>query len=115
MLRDGRYKLLYSESDPPFLFDMQNDPAEMSNVAGDPACADRLAALMAEGAALWDASDIRARIIADQKRRRLIDRAHRMGRPPVWDYQPFVDASTKWVRAGKWTTEVEAQAHLDIR
>ncbi len=115
MLRDGRYKLLYSESDPPFLFDMQNDPAEMSNVAGDPACADRLAALMAEAAALWDASDIRARIIADQKRRRLIDRAHRMGRPPVWDYQPFVDASTKWVRAGKWTTEVEAQAHLDIR
>ena len=56
-----------------------------------------------------------ASIILDQNRRRLIDRAHKIGRPPVWDYQPMTDASRQWVRAGKWTVEVEAEAHLDVR
>jgi len=34
---------------------------------------------------------------------------------PDWDYQPFVDASQQYVRAGKWTVEVEGKAHLDVK
>ena len=61
----------------------------------------------------WDVPALTARIIQDQNRRRLIDRSHKIGRPPVWDYQPFTYASQQYVRAGKWTTEVEATAHLE--
>jgi choline-sulfatase len=38
MLRQGRWKLVYfSEGHPPLLFDMENDPGEMINLADDPA------------------------------------------------------------------------------
>ena len=113
MLRNDRYKLFYSEVDPPILYDLHDDPTEMTNLADDPACAETLAVLVAEAQRLWDASTLRAKIIADQNRRRLVNRAHAVGRAPAWDYQPFVDASQAWVRAGKWTVEVEAHAHLD--
>lgn len=115
MVRNGRYKLFHSEIDPPLLFDLETDPAERQNIASDPSVAATLTALQNEAARLWNAAEIRAKIIADQNRRRLVNRAHLIGRAPVWDYQPFVDASQSWVRAGKWTTEVEAKAHLNVR
>ena len=114
MLRDRHHKLLYSETDAPLLFNLTDDPAEQTNLADTPNSLAILKSLQAMAARLWNASEIRAAIIADQNRRRLIDRAHKVGRPPVWDYQPMEDASQKWVRAGKWTVEVEADAHLNL-
>ncbi len=114
MLRDRRYKLFHSENDPPLLFDLEADPLELTDLSQSPGHAAALAALRAEAAALWDSEAIKAAVIADQNRRRLVQRAHNRGRPPNWDYQPFVDASQQWVRAGKWTVEVEATAHLDL-
>ena len=114
MLRDDRFKLFYSESDPPLLFDLDADPAERSNLAGEPAYQTKLDELTKAAAMLWDAGAIKAAIIDDQNRRRLVQRAHSIGRTPSWDYQPMTDASTQWVRAGKWTTEVEGEAHLPL-
>ncbi|MGH1482938.1 MAG: choline-sulfatase [Geminicoccales bacterium] len=115
MLRDDTYKLFYSETDPPLLFDLSADPNERHNLAGDQAHQARLGGLTAMASTLWKAKEIKKAIIADQNRRRLIERAHRIGHRPSWDYQPITDASMKWVRAGKWTTEVEAEAHLDVQ
>ncbi len=115
MLRDQRYKCLYSQSDPPLLYDMQEDPRELNNLAGDDAHAEPLRRFTELGLAMWDAKALKARIIDDQNRRRLINDAHSHGRRPVWDFQPFTDASQQWVRAGKWTAEVEGKAHLDVR
>lgn len=112
MLLRGRLKLLYAEADPPLLFDLAKDPDELCNLAADPAYSDALDAMLAEARALWDVPALRARIIQDQNRRRLIDRSHKLGRAPSWDFQPVTDASQQYVRAGKWTTEVEAGAHL---
>lgn len=112
MLLQDRLKLLYSASDPPLLFDLGKDPDELSNVAADPRYATALHDMLTEAQAIWDVAALRARIIRDQNRRRLIDRSHKCGAPPIWDYQPFTDASQQYVRAGKWTTEVEATAHL---
>ena len=75
--------------------------------------AETLDAMLSEARALWDAKALRDCIIKDQNRRRLINRSHKIGSSPVWDYQPYKDASKQYVRAGKWTTEVEAKAHLD--
>lgn len=115
MLRDDRYKLYYAENDPPLLFDMQHDPDEEHNLVDDPAARDRLETLIAHAQAMWNPSAIKQAIIADQNRRRLIDRAQRIGERPEWSFQPMVDINAKWVRAGKWTAEVEAHGHLPVR
>jgi choline-sulfatase len=44
MLRDGRWKYLHYVSYPPQLYDLQADPEELRDLAGDPAYADVLAA-----------------------------------------------------------------------
>ena len=114
MLRDDRFKLFYSESDPPLLFDLDADPVELSNLAGEPAYQTKLDELTKAAAQLWNAREIKTAIIDDQNRRRLVQRAHSVGRAPTWDFQPMTDASSQWVRAGKWTTEVEGEAHLPL-
>lgn len=115
MLLQGRVKLLYSKSDPPILFDLDADPDELTNVARDPGYRVRLDEMASYARKTWDVPSLTARIIQDQNRRRLIDRSHKTGKPPVWDYQPLTDASQQYVRAGKWTTVVEATAHLPLR
>ena len=115
MLIRGRIKLLYSEIDPPLLFDLQTDPDEQVDLADNPNYRDILSDMMLEARHLWDAQSLKAQIIKDQNRRRLINRSHQFGPPPVWDFQPHTDASQQFVRAGKWTTEVEAKAHLAVQ
>ena len=114
MLRDGRYKFFYSETDPPLLFDMLDDPQERNNLAASADHAGTLSTFNAMAKSMWDASTLKAQIIDDQNRRRLINESHSYGRRPTWDFQPISDASKQYVRAGKWTTEVEGKAHLNI-
>lgn len=115
LLIKDRLKLFYSEIDPPLLFDLESDPNELINQAATPAYADVLTEMLDMARDAWDADALKRQIIADQNRRRLIQKAHQIGVPPVWDYQPYTDASQQYVRAGKWTTEVEAKAHLNLR
>ena len=113
MLCDDSYKLFYSEADPPMFFDLRADPGELKNLAGDQAHRARLGELTEMASELWNAEVIKEAIIIDQNRR-LIERAHNIGRRASWNYKPMTDASQQWVRAGKWTTEVEGDAHLDV-
>ena len=98
---------------PLLLFDLDIDPDEIADVSHHPDYAEILDAMLSEARAIWDPKALRDCIIKDQNRRRLINRSHKIGAAPVWDYQPYEDASKQFVRAGKWTTEVEAKAHLD--
>ena len=115
LLIKDRLKLFYSEIDPPLLFDLEINPNERTNQAQNPAYQDELAEMLSIARDTWDAEALKRQIIADQNRRRLIQKAHQIGAPPVWDFQPYTDASQQYVRAGKWITEVEAKAHLDIK
>ena len=97
------------------LFYRKIEPNELTNQAQNPVYQDELAEMLSRARDSWDAEALKRQIIADQNRRRLVQKAHQISAPPVWDFQPYTDASQQYVRAGKWTTEVEAKAHLDIK
>ena len=108
MIRRGKYKYNACEVDPPQLFDLEADPAELVNLANDPDHAEIAAAFAAEVAERWDAHAIRADVIANQKRRRAVHAAMEAGSLTSWDYQPPRDAAQEFVRNHQdWTVAAE--------
>lgn len=69
MIRRDQFKLVYFVGMAPELFDLENDPEETRNLAGDPAYADVLARLEAELRAICDPEDVDRRARADQQAR----------------------------------------------
>jgi choline-sulfatase len=100
MLRRDRWKFVWSEADPPQLYDLAVDPAELTNLAsagpGDHAAV--AAAFTAEIHTRWDPSEIDRRVRADQRARADVDRALRQGRHLAWDFQPVTDAAEQYMR-----------------
>ena len=53
-IREGRYKFIHCEIDPPQLFDLESDPRELTNLAALPANAGLVSAFMDKIRARWD-------------------------------------------------------------
>ena len=98
MIRRGRYKFIHAAQDPCLLFDVQDDPRELRNLADAPQHQDLLASFQAEVAQRWDLPALDARVLDSQRRRRLVYESLRQGRLTSWDHQPRVDASQQYMR-----------------
>jgi choline-sulfatase len=98
MVRDGRYKYIYSPPDPEQLYDLESDPQELNNLAGQPQITNIRQSFYDQVLARWDISRLHEQVLASQRRRRLVDKALRHGRYTSWDFQPFDDASQKYMR-----------------
>jgi choline-sulfatase len=98
MLRDGRFKYTHSEADPPQLFDLASDPAELDNRVADPACADVVGEFRATVAKRWDFRAFTADVLASQARRLITYEALRNGSYYPWDFQPLQKASERYMR-----------------
>ena len=98
MVRKGSHKLIASPADPPMLFDLDNDPDELDNLAGRPACAGVRADLEAAIAGTWDVEALDAAVRESQSVRRLVGAALDTGTRASWDYQPMRDASQLFFR-----------------
>lgn len=99
MVMDGQYKYIHCETDPPQLYDRSVDPFETQNRAGDRELADvesRLSAYVAEN---WNLKLLKQKVIASQIERRVVDRAHALGKTPDWNYDPATPGRMQYFRA----------------
>ena len=98
MIRRGRYKYIYSEPDPEQLFDLEKDPHELHNLALRQKYQDLRQEFQAELSQHWDKEALHRQVIDSQQRRRVVYRSLRRGRHTPWDFQPYQDASQKYMR-----------------
>ncbi len=97
-IREGRYKFVHCEADPPLLFDLDADPRELTNLAADPAHGARVADFMAQVRARWDMAAFDAAVRESQARRAVVYEALRNGAYYPWDFQPLQKASERYMR-----------------
>ncbi|MFK7891025.1 MAG: choline-sulfatase [Granulosicoccus sp.] len=100
-LRDERYKYTRCRLDPEQLFDLEEDPHELKNLADDATDAeavDALTRLRALADARWDLDAFDAAVRESQARRWVVYEALRNGAYFPWDFQPLQKASERFMR-----------------
>jgi choline-sulfatase len=97
-IREGAWKYNHCELDPPQLFNLDDDPGEMHNLAADPAHAPLQAEFQNQVRARWDMARFDADVRASQARRLVVYEALRNGAYYPWDYQPLQVASERYMR-----------------
>ncbi len=113
MIRRGPYKYVVGEDSPAQLFDLTADPDERDNLAGAAGHAEVTRAFETEVAARWDFAALKARVILNQRRRRLIFESQSKGRHTPWDYQPTTNAAQSYVRnRGVILGDLESRARI---
>ena len=104
ILRKGRCKYVYCETDPGMLFDLESDPGETLNLCEAPEHAETAAAMRREILARWDPPALKQQILESQRRRRFVQQVLLTGDRSPWDYQPAPDASKQYVRSSITTS-----------
>tara|TARA_R110002110_G_scaffold123298_1_gene299920 strand:- start:6326 stop:7837 length:1512 start_codon:yes stop_codon:yes gene_type:complete len=97
-LRYGKWKYTRCLADPDQLFNLDADPGETRNLAGDPAHAGTLQTLRAKSEARWDLEKFDAEVRASQARRWVVYEALREGKYHAWDHSPNRDGANSYMR-----------------
>jgi choline-sulfatase len=97
-LRYGKWKYNRCALDPDQLFDLEADPHEMTDLAGEPSHQGTLDALRAKSEARWDLDAYDAEVRQSQARRWVVYEALRNGAYYPWDFQPLQKASERYMR-----------------
>ncbi|MFC5385320.1 choline-sulfatase [Aquamicrobium segne] len=97
-MRDGKYKFVHCEIDPPQLFDLESDLHELTNLAQEAQHAGLVAAFMEKIRTRWDMAEFDAAVRQSQARRWVVYPALRNGAYFPWDFQPLQKASERYMR-----------------
>jgi choline-sulfatase len=112
MIRQGRYKYIYSEPDPDQIYDLKADPNELDNLAGCPDYEPLRSSFLSQVLDRWDPRAIRQEVIASQRRRLMVARALTAGRLTSWDFQPYQDAAQQYMRNHMELDDLERRARF---
>jgi choline-sulfatase len=97
-IREGRFKFVHCEIDPPQLFDLESDPLELTNLASEPKHAQLVASFMEKIRARWNLAAFDAAVRQSQARRWVVYPALRNGAYYPWEFQPLQKASERYMR-----------------
>jgi choline-sulfatase len=97
MIRRGKYKYTYVHGEDSQLFDLENDPEEWCNLAGDPKYRKTEEDLRARILEQFDPDEIEQDVRQSLLKRQLIRKAMKIN-DTHWDYYPYFDASKQYVR-----------------
>jgi choline-sulfatase len=97
-IREGRWKFVHCELDPPQLFDVEADPQELTNLAANPTHQTTVTRFMEKVRARWDLARFDAEVRESQARRWVVYPALRNGAYYPWDFQPLQKASERYMR-----------------
>lgn len=111
MLREGRWKYVFTNGLPPMLFDLVADPDEMQNLAGRDAHRQVEQRLHARLVQDWDPEAVHATILASQRERLFLAEVARSSPATSnWAFQPFVDESQRFIRGSGAAGPTSAKA-----
>jgi choline-sulfatase len=133
MIRRGPWKYTTSLSDPPQLFNLEEDPQELNDLARSHKLnhAQVLSSFEAEARKKWDLQKIHNDVLQAQRRRQLCwgalqigaykhqtnkryDADKCSGRKDVWDYQPPPMEKDKYIRSHLDLDELERRARFPV-
>jgi len=112
MLREGRWKLVYSKAYSAQLYDLDADPDELTNLADSADHAELLSRMIAKVNETWSLNDLAATIMGNQRTRQFVHRALTKGRRTEWEMEPNAPASMSFVRGQALFPEVERLRYL---
>ena len=112
MIRKGRYKYIYSLPDPPQLYDLEEDPSELRNLATLEEYKQIEENLKHEVFAHQNPETLHQAVVESQKRRRLVFEAGMKGKRTSWDHSPRRDDANRYMRNHLDLNEVEGRARI---
>ncbi len=113
MVRRGRWKYVFTRGLAPRLFDLDDDPHELVDLAGRPEVADVERALRARLLADWDPDAVDASIRASQRRRLFLrELGLRSGAFPPWTFEARPGDAQRFVRPATATGAVGAKPRM---
>lgn len=112
MIRRGAYKYVCCAADPDQLYHLEDDPQELNNLADQASHAELMQSFREEASQRWDIDTIHQDVLESQRRRRLVADALSQGRITPWDHQPWVDASTQYMRNTLDLGELESRSRF---
>ncbi len=113
-VRDGHYKLIVSRAYPAQLYDLENDPLELNNLAGHNHPEEARLGQIVEST--WPLDTLLEDVIRSQSERKLVDAALSVGRAEAWDFIPrALQQNTHYVRRGDAFPAVERRGYLPYK
>jgi len=88
MIRQGKWKFIYTHTLTSRLFDLETDPLEQQNLSGQPEVADVEQSLQDQCLANWNPEALHQDILASQRDRRMMSAAMKKGARSSWAYEP---------------------------
>ncbi len=86
MVKQGKIKYTRSGIDPEQLFDLEADPQELNNLAGDAGYSDIQKSLGDKADQMWDVDKLSEQVRASQQQRMFVREALKIGAVTPWDY-----------------------------